>query len=834
GTASDWAWGTPAHPSISSAGGGTKSWCIGGLTGSFYNLGELSTLTGPCYDFSSLSYPWISLKIYWECEFKWDGLVLQSSINNGLSWQNVGAFGDPNDCNTANWYTYGNISNLTSLPAGQRCGWTGRVGPTSGSCSGGNGSGGWVTAKHCLTGLANQPNVKFRFVFGSGTTCNNYDGIAIDDILISNGMPNSATSTVSCLGSGTFSFSAASAGCVTPSSFSWNFGDPASGAMNTSVLQNQSHTFSAPGTYTVRLIVSGGQCNPPDTTYRVIAVANGSVASSVKDVTCYGSANGSATVSVTGVGPCTYSWTPNVGNTPVVTNLVAGNYSVTIHDAGNCLYSKALSIGQPPALTAIITSTSNGCALNSGSSTVAVSGGTSPYAYSWSPSGGTSNSASGLAPGTYSITVTDAVNCVSVFSTTIVSASTLSAQINGLQLCKGQSGVLTASVTGGAAPYAYVWNGMAGSSTLPVNGTSNSIYTLNVTDKNGCAALPDTASVNVLAPLSLNLPPMDSVCPGPVVLNAGVTGGNGNYSYLWLPQNSTAPSLSLNITTPQSYTLTVSDGCTVPDVQATGSIALYNIPVSAITVNKTSGCSPLCVTFSDPPLDAAQILLWSWNFGDNAASSSPAHCYTKGGTYSVSVKYVTDKGCTGSQTIADYITVFDRPLAEFNTSTLETDIYNPTVDFYNYSQHAMAFQWYFASGAGFSNEKNPSYTFSAEGTYAIFLVAKNEKGCADTASRVIKINPAFAFFAPDAFTANSDNLNDRFLPVGTGWDVSTYDLSIFDSWGELIFHTNRYDEGWDGKLKGAYVKNDVYVWKVILKDVQAQRYEFAGHVTLLK
>ncbi|MGZ3932628.1 MAG: hypothetical protein ACXVP0_15270, partial [Bacteroidia bacterium] len=42
GTASDWAWGTPAHPSISSAGGGTKSWCIGGLTGSFYNLGELS------------------------------------------------------------------------------------------------------------------------------------------------------------------------------------------------------------------------------------------------------------------------------------------------------------------------------------------------------------------------------------------------------------------------------------------------------------------------------------------------------------------------------------------------------------------------------------------------------------------------------------------------------------------------------------------------------------------------------------------------------------------------------------------------------------------------
>ena len=187
GANSDWAWGTPAHPTINTAGGGIRSWCIGGLTGNFYALSQQATLSSPCFNFSTLNYPWISLKIFWECERQWDGMVLQSSINNGVSWQNVGAFGDPNDCNTANWYNYGNITWLTSLPAGTRHGWTGRVGATAGSCTGGFGSGlsgGWLTAKHCLVGLANQPNVKFRFIFGSGTTCNNYDGIAIDDIYI--------------------------------------------------------------------------------------------------------------------------------------------------------------------------------------------------------------------------------------------------------------------------------------------------------------------------------------------------------------------------------------------------------------------------------------------------------------------------------------------------------------------------------------------------------------------------------------------------------------------------------------------------------------------------
>jgi len=97
--------------------------------------------------------------IWWNSEFSWDGTVLQSSIDSGATWQNVGAFGDPN-----NWYTDNTIN---GNPGGQQEGWTGRDAT-------GNGSAGWVLARHDLTGLGGQSNVRLRIAFGS-------DGSVVDD-----------------------------------------------------------------------------------------------------------------------------------------------------------------------------------------------------------------------------------------------------------------------------------------------------------------------------------------------------------------------------------------------------------------------------------------------------------------------------------------------------------------------------------------------------------------------------------------------------------------------------------------------------------------------------
>ena len=225
GFGSDWAWGTPTKTVITAAASGAKCWIIGGLSGNSYSNGEASWLQSPCFDFTGLQYPYISFSVFWEMERKFDGANLQYSTNLGVSWTNVGSVSDPVNCLNDHWFNYTPISGLNPL-ASVRDGWSGNIQPTAGSCQGGNGSGGWVTAQHAMPNLAGTPNVIFRFTFGAGTVCNNYDGFAIDDILISEAPPNNAAFTYSCTNNTTVNFTNTSALCPAPT---WNFGDTASG-----------------------------------------------------------------------------------------------------------------------------------------------------------------------------------------------------------------------------------------------------------------------------------------------------------------------------------------------------------------------------------------------------------------------------------------------------------------------------------------------------------------------------------------------------------------------------------------------------------------------------
>lgn len=167
GTTNSWVLGTPAKPVINSAFSGPNSW-VTGLTAD-YPDGEGSCVTSPCFNFSTLGLPIVEMKVWWNSESSWDGAVLQSSIDGGTTWQNVGAFGDPD-----NWYTDNTIG---GNPGGQQEGWTGRVAITN------NGSNGWVTAKHVLTGLAGQSNVRLRIAFGADGSVTD-DGFAFDNFQI--------------------------------------------------------------------------------------------------------------------------------------------------------------------------------------------------------------------------------------------------------------------------------------------------------------------------------------------------------------------------------------------------------------------------------------------------------------------------------------------------------------------------------------------------------------------------------------------------------------------------------------------------------------------------
>jgi hypothetical protein len=322
GIASDWTWGTPVKNVINNAGEGLKTWVTGGLSNSSYNNGENSYLESPCFNFASLTYPRIAFKIFWESERRFDGASLEYSIDGGTIWNLVGSVNSNGDCLGENWY---NTPNITYL--GNSQGWSGNIQANSGSCLGGNGSGAWLTASHDLTPLAGQPRVVFRFRFGAGTTCNAYDGFAIDDVNIFEAPPNTANYSYICKPGRTIDFTSLSL-CAIGSV--WNFGDLASGINNTSTTANPTHIFSAPGTYTVQL-TSTFTTGSPSTISKEIIILDVTTAIN-QAISCAGTQT--ATLSATAIGsnlPYNFAWnTTPTQTTPVISNVGAGSYSVTV------------------------------------------------------------------------------------------------------------------------------------------------------------------------------------------------------------------------------------------------------------------------------------------------------------------------------------------------------------------------------------------------------------------------------------------------------------------------------------------------------------------------
>ncbi len=487
---SDWAWGTPNHTYvIKTAGNGNKCWCAGGLSGAFYNNWEQSYVKSPVFNFTNLLYPHIKFKLFYDCEYHFDGGNLQYSINGGATWNDVGTVGgtaaspipETNDCNTQNWYNYPSINYLNN-PAGfvtSKHGWCGNtqnggVGwdPASAgtNCVGGNGPGHWITAEHCLTGCAGQPNVILRFTFGSGFSCNNFDGLAFDSVGISNGVPNSADFISTCGLGNTISFTSTFAPCPQTNAWSWNFGDPSSGATNTVTTQNASHTFSGPGTYTVVLIAKGGACNPPDTITKVVQVLSAAV-TSYTNVSCFGGTNGAAVATVSlGILPLTYAWSPSGGSATTAAGLAAGNYSFTVTDANGCQKTSTVAITQPPAIVASITPSNITCnGLANGTATLTASGGVAPLNYTWSPTGGNGITATALNAGNFTTTVTDANTCTKTVTFSITQPAAINTSVLSTDPLCAALGSATITASGGTGALSYSWSPMGGINNIAVD-----------------------------------------------------------------------------------------------------------------------------------------------------------------------------------------------------------------------------------------------------------------------------------------------------------------------------------------------------------------------------
>ncbi|MFM2208357.1 MAG: hypothetical protein RL213_2332, partial [Bacteroidota bacterium] len=405
-------------------------------------------------------------------------------------------------------------------------------------------------------------------------------------------------------------------------------------------------TGLSPGSYSVTITDAHGCTFSAATTITQPPPLAASITPS--NILCSGVSSGSVTVSIGGgTSPLTYVWSPNAGSGATISNLAAGSYSVTVTDANGCTVSASTSISQPPPLTlSASTSTNVLCAGGStGAATANAGGGTAPIVYSWSPSGGTGPSASGLAAGNYTVTVTDANGCTQTAVTSITQPPPLNttATVTGTILCAGGSnGSVSASTGGGTSPYTHSW-GAAGSGTS-LSGLGAGTYTVTVTDGNGCTT---TSSVTLTAPppLTLSVTPTNAQCGaanGSIAAIAG--GGTGLYNYSWSPSGGNQfNATGLNTGT---YTVTVTDanGCTRT---ASGSITNTPPMVATSTVisnvlcnGAATGSAQVTVTQSTNPVTYS----WSPSGGTGATASG-----LTAGNYLVTA---TDAaGCTYSSVI---------------------------------------------------------------------------------------------------------------------------------------------------------------------------------------
>lgn len=628
-----------------------------------------------------------------------------------------------------------------------------------------------------------------------------------------------------CFGDKNGSIAIAASGGTPPFSYNWNTGQTTAsisniGAGNYMCVINDNSgscadTVKITLTQPTKLILQGSSANPK----------------------CYGVCSGQASITPAGgTSPYTYLWN-NGAATGAQTGLCAGPYTITLSDANNCTHDTSMVITQPTDLTFTKNTNATTCGKANGNAMITVAGGTPTYSYSWNTNATTSN-LSNVTAGTYTLSVTDANGCQDTVQVTIPNTAPYTVTTASATLpCHGdKTGNLSIAVNGTTSPYTYSWS--SGQMTNSISNLPAGKYTVLVTDKNGCTTSV-TDTITEPTPLLLTSG-SQVICNGlSATLNVNSSGGTPPYTYLW---NNTAGKSAMTASPSATTLYTVqtvdANGCTIDKVDT--------IKVNAVPQALFRGpnvCVGLLTSFVDSStISGGTISSWNWDFGDGqtTGTQSPIHKYTKAGTYNVTLT-VSNGNCTS--TITHPITVYPLPTADFTANPQPTSVMDPVITFTDISVGGVKGRWYFGdlTDTSYTPKVNPVHTYpndNIEGgeSYNVKLYIVNQWGCPDSIVKPIHIDPEWTFYAPNAMSPNGDGINDTFF--GTGIGIVEKEMWIFDRWGLQIFHTTDINGAWDGKVQGgvtgALVQQDVYVWKIRIKEVFGNKHFYIGHVTVVR
>lgn len=370
--------------------------------------------------------------------------------------------------------------------------------------------------------------------------------------------------------------------------------------------------------------------------------------------TTIGGNDGWATANATGgTPPYSYEWDdPAFQTTQTAINLTAGTYNVRVFDVNGCHGDAQITLQDPPGpLVVNVEHIDITCfGYNNGTATALTGGGVPPYSYLWDdPLAQTTSVATGLAPGTYTVIVTDAVGTTTTGTVTILEPEQLIVTVTKIDptVPGGNDGTATANVTGGTLPYTYLWDDPLAQTTQTATGLVAGTYNVTVTDANGCTDDESITLVDPPAGLYVTVVVQDISCFGEVdgQATANVTGGVEPYSYLWDdPLAQTTATIS-NLPA-GTYTVIVTD--------AEGTIASdFGVVIEpAQLITGITGINPSVAGGSDGEATATPTggtVPYTYLWDDPLAQTTQTATGLSAGTYTV---VVTDAhGCTDDETI---------------------------------------------------------------------------------------------------------------------------------------------------------------------------------------
>ena len=587
-------------------------------------------------------------------------------------------------------------------------------------------------------------------------------------------LASSSTSIqVLCFGDSTGSIDLSASGGTASYTYTWNNGS-----------NNEDLTAIQAGTYTV-LITDSNNCTYSETVIISEPQAALNASELITNVLCTGDSTGTINLNVNGgTAPYNFLWnTGGTGQSP--SGIATGSYSVTITDMNGCVANRTMQVAEPDS--ALQLGLSIGHLSCNGQPTgwvdLNVLGGTGTYTYLWN-TGGTTEDPSQLTAGTYTVTVTDQNGCNSEITATItqpaafpsVSGTTTPVSCTGLQ-----NGAVQSVVNGGTMPYSYLWN--TGSTQSNITSLGAGVYTVTVTDANGCSNQYTTQIVQPTNSLAIIATTTDANCIsgqlGSII--ASPTGGTVPYSFLW---SNGANTNSISNQIPGTYTATATDanGCEI-----TQNFVINDISNLQLT---TTGDPQICMgDMAHLSIDSVPNGTLQWYYNGVALLGATSHAFSTPVAGIYSVMATTPCGVYTSNTIEITTRVLSN-VSITNSVIICTGETTPLN-----AGGGMEYSW--TPTVGLSDPTLPNPIASPTVTTEYTVTVKDQYGCTAIATVTVSVI-CDTLDIPNGYSPNEDGTNDKFVIDGIDGFPGNI-LYIYNRWGNLVYKKKDYANDWNGR-----------------------------------